>query len=65
MHSNQMAAERRAAQFLGQCRQGFENEHHWHRWLRKHQMEISALPYNLKAAVLMAWEQSGPKEISR
>lgn len=47
-----------AAQMIARCAAGFQNEHHWKGWLRKHLVEIKALPVPLRKQVMVAHEQA-------
>jgi hypothetical protein len=50
-----------AAQLCAVCRKGFDSEHHWLAWRRKHNAEIEALPLDLRNRILIAWDNAGPK----
>lgn len=45
-------------QLVSECERGFRDEHHWKGWLRKHLVEIKALPVPLRKQVTLAHEQA-------
>jgi hypothetical protein len=45
-------------QLVAECERGFRDEHHWKGWLRKHLVEIKALPVPLRKQVMQAHEQA-------
>jgi len=53
-----------AAQLTAICHKGFDNEHHWAAWLKKHKPELDKLPIPLRNQVLNAWDQATIPEFS-
>lgn len=54
-----------ANQLSAICHAGFDNEHHWAAWLKKHQPEIDRLPVPLKRQVMLAYDNASAVEFSR
>jgi hypothetical protein len=53
------------ARLMSRCEGGFENEHEWRNWWKKHASEIRQLPPTMGNRVARAWDQASAKEFSR
>jgi hypothetical protein len=51
--------------FVKHCEEGFQSEHHWLAWRKKHAKEIAALPIPLRNRVEAAHLNATAKEFSR
>lgn len=54
-----------AASFIARTEAGFDNEHEWLNWRKKHAAEIAALPIALRNKVMISWGNASAKEFSK